>query len=280
MFDCFMFHNEIDLLELRLNILFPFIEKFVIVESTTTHSGKPKKLNFPNYVDRLTKFHSKICYLIHKGIEGENINSWANENNQRNHILCGLIEHHPSDNMVFISDVDEIPKPEKLFEAKCIVCKTGSPVPFNMYNCMYFMNYVSNIQYRGAYLYNPNTVKAFEESFNWPKFMPTDERWHVCAEGRPNDFIRLDDAGWHFSTMGTIEEIKYKIASFAHIEFNIDSLTSEENIRKCIAEGLPFYNSLGNPFEQHSDRYFKRDISFLPEYVQYNLDKYKKYIIE
>jgi len=42
-YDCFTFFNELDLLEIRLNILDPYVDYFVIHESTETFSGKSKQ---------------------------------------------------------------------------------------------------------------------------------------------------------------------------------------------------------------------------------------------
>lgn len=36
-FDCFTFFNELELLELRLKILSPYVDYFVLVESNITH---------------------------------------------------------------------------------------------------------------------------------------------------------------------------------------------------------------------------------------------------
>ena len=61
-FDCFMFFNEEMLLDVRLNELNKFVDKFVITESTYTHSGKPKKLLFD--INKYSKFKDKIKYII------------------------------------------------------------------------------------------------------------------------------------------------------------------------------------------------------------------------
>ena len=45
-YDCFMFFDEEMLLDLRLNIMDKYVDKFVITEATYTHSGSPKKLIF------------------------------------------------------------------------------------------------------------------------------------------------------------------------------------------------------------------------------------------
>ena len=61
-YDCFQFFNEEHVLDLRLNILNEFVDFFVIVESTTDHQGKTKKLNFDP--KKFTKFEKKIIYIV------------------------------------------------------------------------------------------------------------------------------------------------------------------------------------------------------------------------
>ena len=45
-FDTFTFYNELDLLELRLNILGDVVDYFVINEATITFTGKTKPLYY------------------------------------------------------------------------------------------------------------------------------------------------------------------------------------------------------------------------------------------
>jgi beta-1,4-mannosyl-glycoprotein beta-1,4-N-acetylglucosaminyltransferase len=279
MFDCCLINDEIDLLEIRLNILYPFVEKFVIVESDKTHSGKPKELNFINHKGRFDRFQSKIIYLTYIGhTVSSTAEAWGNENSQRNYILEALKTCKPNDGLLFISDVDEIPKPEKLIEARCISCKTNMPVAFSMYNCMYYLNFVTNDFFRGPYLYNPDRAQEIHKMFGNVRYEPTAFRWHMCAIGYENDFQTVLESGWHFSTLGGIDAIKRKLASYAHMEFNTSDITDEEHLLKCIAEGIP-YNEDKFKFSDVRQKFTKREVSFLPEYVQYNLKKYKKYIL-
>ena len=46
LYDCFMYNNEDELLEIRLNVLNKFVNKFIIVESLYDHQGKKKKTKF------------------------------------------------------------------------------------------------------------------------------------------------------------------------------------------------------------------------------------------
>ena len=50
-YDCFQFFNELDILNLRLHIMSPIVDKFVISEATTTFSGLPKPLYYEENKD-------------------------------------------------------------------------------------------------------------------------------------------------------------------------------------------------------------------------------------
>ncbi len=56
-FDCFMYFDEDMLLDLRLNYLNDYVDKFVLVESLFTHSGKKRELLFDkkNLINLKTK---------------------------------------------------------------------------------------------------------------------------------------------------------------------------------------------------------------------------------
>ena len=116
-YDCFTFFNELDLLEIRLNVLNDVVDKFVLVEATTTFSGTPKPLYFNENKKRFDKFASKIIHVIindtpiqPKTIIGE---YWSWEFFQRNAIVRGLVNCKETDT-ILISDLDEIPNPNQI----------------------------------------------------------------------------------------------------------------------------------------------------------------------
>ena len=45
-YDCFQYFDEDHIVDLRLNILNKYVDYFVICESTRTHQGQKKKINF------------------------------------------------------------------------------------------------------------------------------------------------------------------------------------------------------------------------------------------
>ena len=115
-YDCFQFFDEEHILELRLNILNDFVDFFVMVESTTDHQGNSKKLNFDS--KKFKKFNNKIIHIVvddtaeaikKPHIGGESLV----EQHQRNSLIRGLKSCHDED-LIILSDVDEIPDPHKL----------------------------------------------------------------------------------------------------------------------------------------------------------------------
>ena len=63
-FDCFSFFNELDILEIRLNVLAPVVDKFVLVEAVRRHSGEPKELYFEKNKQRFAPFLDKIIHVV------------------------------------------------------------------------------------------------------------------------------------------------------------------------------------------------------------------------
>ena len=122
-YDCFMFFDEEMLLDLRLNVMNKYVDKFIITEATYMHSGKNKKLVFD--INKFSKFKDKIIYnvvdkqpdnieIINKDDDDETKgnklihNSIKRENYQRemaNKSLKGAQE----EDIILINDVDEIP---------------------------------------------------------------------------------------------------------------------------------------------------------------------------
>ncbi len=127
-YDCFMFFDETMLAEIRLNILNNYVDKFIITESKYAHNGDNKKLNFD--INLFSDFKKKIEYIVideqppnilennindsHEEKEEKKIiNSLKRENFQRDMLSLGLKGINDND-LVIISDVDEIPNLEKI----------------------------------------------------------------------------------------------------------------------------------------------------------------------
>jgi len=60
-YDCFMYNNEDLILEIRLNYLDEYVEKFIIIESKFDHQGNQKKKFFN--IKKFLKFRNRIRYI-------------------------------------------------------------------------------------------------------------------------------------------------------------------------------------------------------------------------
>ena len=117
-----MYFDEDLMLDLRLNTLNKYVDKFVIAEATREHSGKEKRLNFD--IKKFSKFKDKIIYLIIKDLpvnveskkKNWSPNHWRDQY-QRNSLTRGFKECDDND-LIMISDIDEIPDLKKLNEFK------------------------------------------------------------------------------------------------------------------------------------------------------------------
>ena len=121
--DCTTYYSEDLMLDIRFNILNQFVDKFIIVEATHSHSGEKKTLNFN--INNFPKFKDKIEYLI---IENEpegiikntedssvkRMNSLLRIEQSYNYILNAL-ETVSEDDLICLSDNDEIPNLESKY---------------------------------------------------------------------------------------------------------------------------------------------------------------------
>ena len=122
-FDCITYsnNNEDLILEIRLNTLDKYVDKFVIVEATLDHAGNKKRLNFN--INKFKKFEKKIRYIRVNDMPEKtepfyyNRRYWhkniVRDEYQRNQIMRGLYDVKDED-LVIISDCDEIPNLKEL----------------------------------------------------------------------------------------------------------------------------------------------------------------------
>jgi hypothetical protein len=154
LYDCFLFNNELDLLEIRLKYLWDVVDIFVIVESDTTFAGKEKPSYFQENIKRFEWAKSKIKHIVRKVDRSEIDFSdesaeaslhhatfrWDIERAQRNHLEVGVTDAKDED-LVILGDVDEIPR--KSIVQKILkegLPRDDKPMFFNLINCYYFLN--------------------------------------------------------------------------------------------------------------------------------------------
>lgn len=109
-YDCIPFFNELDILNLRLHILDPIVDQFIIEEATVTFSGQPKELCFEKNKDMFQEFLPKIEYIV---VDNSPVDTTTHlrDKFQKNALVKGLAKAGDED-MILLSDVDEIPNPD------------------------------------------------------------------------------------------------------------------------------------------------------------------------
>ena len=114
-YDCIPFFNELDILKLRMQIMAPYVDKFVLEEATVTFSGEPKEMIFAKHRDMFAEFEDKIIYVAVDDSPLEGVTTHERDKFQKNGLIRGMTVCKPDDIVIF-SDVDEIPNPRVLTE--------------------------------------------------------------------------------------------------------------------------------------------------------------------
>ena len=227
-FDVFLFFNELDLLELRFKTLYPIVDYFIVTELFETFSGTPKKLLFKKNKKRFEEFSKKIIYnpvsikqlenlknkewekytsdfnisLAHKhnGRPAKNIqSSLKREINHRDSCILGFYNLASPNDIILLSDLDEIPNPKAI---KDIIKKPiKSPYYFKMSWYLYWINNKVSDPWFGTVLFEFKYLKG--KSLDNLRLASSNE------DIVPGEIV--DNGGWHFSYLGGSEAIRKKL---------------------------------------------------------------------
>jgi len=273
------------MLEIRLNILNDVVDRFVLVEATRTHQGKAKPLYFEENRARYASFADKIIHIVVDTYpEYEGKSTWVLEHHQRNMIMEGLKECKPDDT-ILISDLDEIPNPEKIKTYK----DSGGIKIFRLSVFYYYINCKNssegNYKWNGTIMVRYKNLKkpqdyremsmlllrVFHKKISHRIYWKIWAFFHFTIKGNWVKFI--DNAGWHFSFLGGVQMIIKKLEAFAHSEYNKQEYKDAKSIEDAITSGKDIF---GRDFKY---KFVPLDESF-PKYIRENTEKYSKLIKE
>ncbi len=292
-FDCFMYFDEDVVLEVRLNILNKYVDYFVIVESTYNHRGDKRRLLFN--INKFEKFKNKIIYVIYdenpqnieEVLDNDNtseisrkyiLNAVKRENGQRNYIFNAL-ERANDDDLILISDVDEIPNLETLD-----INKINKKIILFKQEMLY---YKFNLKL-------PNFIWTGTKACKKKNLVSP--QWLRNIKDRKYPFYRIDtffsntkfidvkiisNGGWHFSNIKTASEIEHKLKSYLHHrEFDVNPMSTKE-IDDMIKNKQAIYdlkvdkriNKIGD-----GSKLEKYPFNKLPKFLQENSHYFKDWI--
>ena len=267
--DCFMYFDEDMVLDIRLNVLKNNVDKFVIVESKKDHAGNKKNLNFD--IKNFLKFRDKIHYIVlddlpvTKNFFKKNWRSeWYTENAHRNKLELGYLESSDND-LIMISDIDEIPNPKTINNFKLE----------NIYGCFMQMNFQTKINLLNKDVKEWPGTKICQKknlrSPQWLRNIKIKKRpfWKFFKPRQPQ---LINNGGWHFSFLKNSKNISKKIKSFVHQELNQEKFTNIENIEKRINKNKDIFDRDYNYVKVIVDESF-------PDYITENKKKFEDWII-
>lgn len=280
-YDVFTFFNELDMLELRLEMLNDYVDKFVIVECVETFSGNKKPLYYDENKDRFKKYHHKIFHHVthnppksFKDLQERILSKetddftkkvcinalttsnvppgelhWLKEFYQKEFIRLAIKNAGAEENdLCFVGDLDEIWNPDLDYS----VIDDYNIYKLRQIVYIGYLNNRSNENWAGTLLTRYKNIKG--ACLN-----------HLRTSSKTN-YTFIDNAGWHFSFMGGEDKIKLKIESYGHQEFNNDIVKNQ--VMKNLESGKDI---LGR-----SEFYYTIDETNLPKYLKDNKEKYIK----
>ncbi len=294
-YDCFQFFDEEMLLDLRLNIMDEYVDKFVITEATYMHNGKPKDLNFN--INNYKKFKDKIIYLvvdkqppdlfeIHESDNNEEdrrgqklvLNGYKRDNYQRE-MAHKILKNIDPDDWIIINDIDEIPNLGKVniknIKNKLVIFKQN----------IYY--YKFNLLYPDVPWFGSKACKR--KNFISPQWLRNIKHkkyplWRLdtlLSKRKYNDIFHIKNGGWHFTNIKTAAEIEKKLLNYTHhYEFEQSGLTVND-LKKKISEKKIIYD---HGVDQRAVKWesektlTKVELSKMPSYLIKNSKKYANWL--
>ena len=266
-YDCIPFFNELDILNLRLHIMDPLVDKFIIEEATVTFSGEPKELCFEKNKELFREFLPKIEYIV---VDNSPVDTTTHlrDKFQKNALEKGLVNATDED-VIILSDVDEIPNPKVLKE---IIERFDPDKIYHLAQRMFYC-YLNMEEISGNLLSITGEFPGVERRL-WlgtkvfsRKSIPPDGIIQLReASTTAPEAVRVADGGWHFGYMGSKQEsdvskrIGTKVVAAAHQEYNNQDTLAEAKDRLILGQDM-----------------FGRDARFKRVEID---DSYPKYLLE
>lgn len=275
-YDCFNFFNELDILEIRMNILYEYVDYFVIVESSVTHSGEDKPFYYEENKKRYEKFSDKIIHfkvydtpnnfaelpytddkILNKiyyyiNTQDKRFNKYNQPDYGRDFFQKECIrrplENCKDDDIVLFSDLDEIPNPEILKNIEELNLEE------NIYSLQqntyyYYLNVLKQKDWYGTKVLSYKKLKDL--SLNE-------------VRGDQSLSEKINNGGWHFSFMGGKEMVEKKLNSYSARDL------VKPNVLQSIEDNI----------KNNVDPFFRGNLSLVeiddtyPKYIVDNKEKY------
>ncbi len=251
-YDLQMFSGEYDTLEIKFNLL-PFVDKFIICEGAETFSGNPKILYWAERdQDRFDEWQDKVIYHVVSNYDNQEIidqtkgrpyvsePAFQRAFYQKESLRVVLESLNPdNEDIIYYGDTDEVYKEQGVDDKVHKLRQLAYS---------YYLNNRSPEDWRGTIVTKYKNLRG--KCLN-------------DMRANPVEADIINDAGWHWTNLGGLGEVKRKIESYDHQECNIPWV--KDGLEERMENNEDF---LGRGFK------FWVDDSQLPEYLLENKAKY------
>lgn len=273
-YDLFLFSNELQWLEIRLNTLAPYVDYFVIVESSRTFTNMPKPLVLKDNWDKFATFHHKMLHFVIED-EVKSLRSWDHEDFFMNSLLtktfptlAGTDKEAAEGDALVVGHVDEIPKPAT------IMLLRHCQIPDRLMLRSHFYYYSFQWMHRGeqwarpsATVYHglkntilPNDLRNGDGGPEWFLLRPF-QRWRQKAD--------LYNAAWHCSwCFSTIAEMLKKMETSSHTPWNTPANRDRNVLVNRVRQGVDVYGREGEYYDKVEGN------TDVPDYILDNHDRF------
>jgi beta-1,4-mannosyl-glycoprotein beta-1,4-N-acetylglucosaminyltransferase len=252
-FDCCMFFNELDMLDLRFNVLNDVVDYFVVVESGMTHSGQPKPYTFWDAYEagRYDAFKDKLIYARLPELQGAN--AWERERFHRAHIGNVLRFNAAPEDIVIVGDADEIVDPYCVHGFREVAARNPNWGAAKLELDFYYYDFNHRVRQGWA-------IGACQ----W--WVEQDaNRIRACEFSMPP--LVVDQGGWHFSYFGDAAAIMQKAQAFMHFDWIEHYGLTQDKVQAALDAGKDLWGR-----NLQIERVPLN--AMLPQYVRENVDKY------
>ncbi|XP_073526514.1 beta-1,4-mannosyl-glycoprotein 4-beta-N-acetylglucosaminyltransferase-like [Phyllobates terribilis] len=263
-FDAVLFNNEVDMLQIRWNELYPYVTQFVLLESNSTFTAIPKPMFFGINRDKFKFVEPRLTYGKIGGRFRKGENPFVEEAYQRLALdqllkLAGIQE----DDLLIMSDVDEIPSRHTIDLLRW--CDDIPPILH-----LRLKNYLYSFEFK---------VDDSSWRASIHRYQPGKTRY---AHFRQTDLL-LADSGWHCSfCFRYIEDFIFKMKAYSHTDrVRFSHYLNPQRIQNIICKGTDLFDMLPEEYT------FREIISkmgpiprshsgvHLPSFLLENADKFK-----
>lgn len=212
-----MFYNELDWLECQLAETYEQMAGYVLVEATLDHQGHPKPLYYDDNKSRFAEWSDKIHHVIVRDLPTveQSANHWDRERAQRDRALPVLAELADPGDMVINLDIDEVPSQVTMR------AEPDGIRGLNLSNHLFAVDWFAEWNVMGSMF----PVRCLNFSLQ-PSELPGAVLYGLSwIREHRYEFPVIDNAGWHFSWVGGLDEYAAKDQRSPHTEYSAERMS-------------------------------------------------------